>query len=143
LKVRRSHDRMSIGFITTYTITNFVSLNPAHARFTQYNIMWKVCQWLAVCLWFSPGTSVSSTNNTVRHDIREILLKVALNTITLILYLCVRCIIYLVCSIKEFIINEAPGNSINSHIHSYCFNIMLYFFFIVSGSLLKYCFALM
>jgi hypothetical protein len=32
--------------------------------------------------WFSPGTPVSSTNKTNRHDITEILLKVALNTIT-------------------------------------------------------------
>jgi hypothetical protein len=31
--------------------------------------------------WFSPGASVSSTNKTDRHDITEILLKVALNTI--------------------------------------------------------------
>jgi pilus assembly protein TadC len=29
----------------------------------------------------SPGTAVSSTNKTDRHDIAEILLKVALNTI--------------------------------------------------------------
>jgi hypothetical protein len=40
-----------------------------------------VCQWLATCLWFSPGTLISSTNKTDRHDITEILLKVALNTI--------------------------------------------------------------
>jgi hypothetical protein len=33
--------------------------------------------------WFSPGTPVSSTNKTDCHDITEILLKVALNTITL------------------------------------------------------------
>jgi hypothetical protein len=32
-------------------------------------------------LWFSTGTPVSSTNKTDRHDITEILLKVALNTI--------------------------------------------------------------
>jgi len=32
-------------------------------------------------LWFSLGTLVSSTNKTDRHDITEILLKVALNTI--------------------------------------------------------------
>ena len=32
--------------------------------------------------WFSPGTPVSSTNKTGRHNINEILLKVALNTIT-------------------------------------------------------------
>jgi hypothetical protein len=31
--------------------------------------------------WFSPGTPVSSTNKTERHNIIEILLKVALNTI--------------------------------------------------------------
>jgi hypothetical protein len=36
---------------------------------------------LAAGLWFSPGTQVSSTNKTDRHDITEILLKVALNTI--------------------------------------------------------------
>jgi len=42
----------------------------------------KVCQWLATGRWFSPGTPVSSTNKTDRHDITEILLTVALNTIT-------------------------------------------------------------
>ena len=36
---------------------------------------------------FSPRIPVSSTNNTDRHDITEILLKVELNTITLILTL--------------------------------------------------------
>jgi hypothetical protein len=33
--------------------------------------------------WFSPGTPVSSTNKMDRPDITEILLKVALSTITL------------------------------------------------------------
>jgi len=32
--------------------------------------------------WFSPGTLVSSTYKTDCHNIAEILLKVALNTIT-------------------------------------------------------------
>jgi len=41
----------------------------------------KVCQWLETGRWFSPGPPVSSTNKTDRHDITEILLKVALNTI--------------------------------------------------------------
>jgi hypothetical protein len=41
----------------------------------------KVCQWLATGRWFSPGTPVSSTNKTDRHDITEILFKVALSTI--------------------------------------------------------------
>ena len=43
----------------------------------------KLCQWLVTSRWFSPYTPVSSTNKTCRHDIAEILLKVALNTITL------------------------------------------------------------
>ena len=41
----------------------------------------KVCEWLVAGLWFSPCTPVSSTNKTDHHDITEILLKVALNTI--------------------------------------------------------------
>ena len=41
----------------------------------------KVFQWLATGWWFSPGPSVSCTNITDSHDITEILLKVALNTI--------------------------------------------------------------
>jgi hypothetical protein len=52
------------------------------AKCTQYNICDKICQWLATGRWFSP---VSSTYKTDHHDIHviEILLKVALNTITL------------------------------------------------------------
>ena len=43
----------------------------------------KVCQWLATGRWFSPDPQVSSTNKADSHDIAEILLKVALNTINL------------------------------------------------------------
>ena len=39
-----------------------------------------VCQWLATGRWCSPGTPVFSTNKTDRHNITEILSKVALNT---------------------------------------------------------------
>ena len=42
----------------------------------------KVCQWLAIGRRFSLGPPVSYTNKTDRHDIAEILLKVALNTIS-------------------------------------------------------------
>jgi hypothetical protein len=42
----------------------------------------KVCPWLAADLWFSIGTHVSSTNKTDRHNITEIVTKVALSTIT-------------------------------------------------------------
>jgi hypothetical protein len=45
----------------------------------------QVCQWLVRGRWFSPCTPVSSTNKTDHHDITEILLKVALNTIIAIL----------------------------------------------------------
>jgi hypothetical protein len=40
----------------------------------------KVYQLLAHGRWFSPGTLASSTTKTGRHDIAEILLKVAFNT---------------------------------------------------------------
>jgi hypothetical protein len=39
-----------------------------------------VYQLLAPDWWFSPGTPASSMTKTGRHDIAEILLKVALNT---------------------------------------------------------------
>ena len=41
----------------------------------------KVCKWLVTGQWFSPGIPFSSTNKTDHHNITEILLKVALNTI--------------------------------------------------------------
>ena len=56
----------------------------------------KVRQLHAAGRWFSLATSVSSTNKTDHHDITEILLKVALNTINLNIkraYLCL-CIIH-------------------------------------------------
>jgi len=40
----------------------------------------KVYQLIAHGRWFSPGTLASSTSKTGRHDIAEILLKVALST---------------------------------------------------------------
>ena len=46
-------------------------------------LCYKTCQWLAAGRWFSPGTPVSPTNKTDRHDIAEILLNMSLNTITL------------------------------------------------------------
>ena len=50
------------------------------ARCTQYNDI-KFCQQLATSWWFSPNPPVSSIKKTDDHDITEILLKVALNTI--------------------------------------------------------------
>ena len=49
----------------------------------------KVCQRLAAGRWFYLGIPISSTNQSHCHEITDILLKVALNTITLnILSLC-------------------------------------------------------
>jgi hypothetical protein len=41
----------------------------------------KISLWLAAGRWFSSGTLVSISNKTDRHDITDILLEVALNTI--------------------------------------------------------------
>ena len=61
-------------------ITTNVEFEPCSGKV--YSILCdKVCQWLAAGRWFSPGTPVSFPNKTDRHDIAEILLKVALNTI--------------------------------------------------------------
>ena len=43
----------------------------------------KICQWLETGRSFLTDTPVSRTNETDRHDITEILLKVALNSINL------------------------------------------------------------
>ena len=65
---------------SVHVTTNVVSSNPAQVRCTLYKLCDKVFQSLATCQWFSPGTPVSCTNKTDRHDITGILLKVALNT---------------------------------------------------------------
>jgi len=73
------------GFSTTYVISVSHALLmlwvrlPIRVRCT--TLYDKVCQWLATGRWFSPGTPVSSTNKTDRHNIAEILLKMALSTI--------------------------------------------------------------
>ena len=78
-----------------YTCSNFISLS-IYFKVVSWNLVHgevyliqfyvtKVCQWLVAGRWFSPGSPVSSTNKTDYHDIIEILLKVALNTIALTL----------------------------------------------------------
>ena len=58
---RRARDRVIVGFTTTYVISDLSGR------------------------WFSSGTPIFFTNKSNRHDIAEILLKVMLNSITLIL----------------------------------------------------------
>jgi hypothetical protein len=49
---------------------------------SHFHPLYYVIKFVSDWQWFSPGTLVSSINKTDRHDISEILLKVALNTIT-------------------------------------------------------------
>ena len=68
-------------------IANVVSLNPAHDEV--YSIQQYEIKHVSDLRLFFLGTPVSSTNTTDRHDITEILLKVALNIICLTpLYWC-------------------------------------------------------
>jgi hypothetical protein len=89
---RRGRDRMVFGFTTTHAISDYhqqsYEFEPCSWRgVLETTLGDKVCQWLPTSRRFSPGAPVSSANNTDRHDIAEILLKVALNTITLTLYI--------------------------------------------------------
>jgi len=59
--------------------TKVVSLSPTHGEV--YSIQHYEIKTLGAGWWFSQGTPISSTNKTDRHDMTEILLKVALNTI--------------------------------------------------------------
>jgi hypothetical protein len=70
---------MKIGFLMEIFLSAIIFLNVL----LDTTLCDKVCQWLATGRWFSSGAPVSSTNKTNCHDISEILLKVALNTITL------------------------------------------------------------
>ena len=58
---------------------------PHKFRVIDTTLCYQVSQWFSAGRLFTPGPSVSSTNKTDLHDITEILLKVALNTITLTL----------------------------------------------------------
>ena len=81
---RHDRDRMIVGFTTTCGISAYHhwSCEFESRSILDTTLCDKVCQWVATRRWFSPGTPVSSTNKTDRHDITEILLKVELNTIT-------------------------------------------------------------
>ena len=59
--------------------TNVVSSNAAPGEV--YSIQHYVIKFVSDLRQVFPGSPVSSTNKTDRHDITEILLKVALNTI--------------------------------------------------------------
>jgi hypothetical protein len=82
---RRGRERMVVGYITTYVISVYHHLRCEFESRSRRGVLDatlcdNVYQSLPAGRWFSPGTPVSSTNKTDRHDITEILLKVALNT---------------------------------------------------------------
>jgi hypothetical protein len=88
---------MVVGFRTTYAISAYHHQCCEFKSCSWWGVLNttlcdKVFWWLATDLWFSPGTAVSSSNESDRHDITEIVLKEALNTISLmkIFYLLCR-----------------------------------------------------
>ena len=62
-------------------ITNMLWVRTPLRRCVLDIVCDKICQWLAAGWWVSP---VSSTNKTDLHDIIELSLKVALNTVKLL-----------------------------------------------------------
>ena len=81
MRGRRGLDHMVVGFTTTYAISALMLWVRIAIRARCTTFCNTVCRWLASGWCFFPGPPVSSTNKTDRHDIAEILLKVALNTI--------------------------------------------------------------
>ena len=77
-------DHMVVGLTTTYAICAFHHwccwFNSRSGRGVQRYVI-EFVRDIAAGRWFSPGLLVSSINKTDCHDITEILLKVALNTI--------------------------------------------------------------
>jgi len=75
-------DSMVVVFTTTYAFSAYHHYNcelesRSWRGALDTTLCDKVCQWLATGRWFYPGTSVSSTNKTDRHDVDELLFKVA------------------------------------------------------------------
>ena len=84
---------MVVGFITTYAISTYqhkrceFESHSGEVYSIQHYVIKFVSDLRHAGRWISPGTPVSSTNKTDRHDIIEIFLNVALNTIALIIHL--------------------------------------------------------
>ena len=73
--------------------TKVVSLNLSYGGVCSNTTFCdKVCQRLPTGRWFSQGTLISSMNKSNRHDVIEILLKVALNIISQTLQIVTCCV---------------------------------------------------
>jgi hypothetical protein len=78
---RRGRDHMVVGFTTTHAYYHWFCEFESRSGMRCTALCDKSCQWLATGRWFALGPPVSSPNKIDRHDIIEILLKVAFNTI--------------------------------------------------------------
>jgi len=82
---RLGRDRMVVRFTTTYATSAYhhwcCEFKSRSGPGVQHCLMKFVNDFRQVGRWVSPGPPVSSTNKTDRHDIAEILLKVALNAL--------------------------------------------------------------
>ena len=83
----RHMDKKYVNKINKYKsgpiTTEDTSSNPAHGEV--YSIEHYVVKWFVTGQWFSLDSPVSSTSKTDLHDITELLLNVALISITLTL----------------------------------------------------------
>jgi len=86
MRGRLGRDRMIVVFTTACAICAYhhysCEFEPRSWRgVLDTTLCDKVCQLFATGRWFSPWSPVSSANKTECHDITEILLKLAPNTI--------------------------------------------------------------
>ena len=90
IRSRRGRDCMVVEFATACLISVYRHLTFEFECIPCQDVLYttlcdKVCQWPAMGWWYiSPIIPVSTSNKADRHDIAEILLKVAINIITLI-----------------------------------------------------------
>jgi hypothetical protein len=81
---RSEEDRRDCMIVGFTSINAYVSSNPVNGEvyLIQHCVINFVSDLWQACRWFSPGTPTSTTDKTDCHDRAEILLKVALITIT-------------------------------------------------------------
>ena len=80
---KKKHTQTRIFDLYENIETILKQIPPGEVYSIQHYVIKFVSDLQQVCGFLRQGTLVSSTNKTDRHDITEILLKVALNTITL------------------------------------------------------------
>ena len=97
-------------------------------------------QWIAASPWFSVSSPLSSTNRTDCYYITEILLKVALNTIILLLYtitVLLSLSILVNCSSPEYKWNICPWTLWNQQSIIYFSFVKIFLFQIVLSCLIS------